>query len=146
MYTNENLDIVQDNAPYRDSNGTNYPRNYPKDEIAELFPVQETPKDTDPNVVIEGFHIEKIESNYVQVWNVRSKTEEELQDDTLRLEEALKSQAQQALTTSDMVALRCIKANVAFPADWQAYVADLRLVIQGASSVLPVQPDYPVES
>jgi len=51
--------------------------------------------------------------------------------------------AQEALDKSDMVAIRCMKVNAPFPAEWQAYVADLRAVIQGISNVLPTQPAYP---
>jgi len=51
--------------------------------------------------------------------------------------------AKRELDKSDMVAIRCIKANVAFPADWQAYVAALRAVVNGTSTNLPVQPLFP---
>ena len=67
MYTNTSLDIIQDNAPYTDSSGTNYPSNWDKDTIAELFPVTLVTQPTE--VVIEGFHIELVDVTYTQVWD-----------------------------------------------------------------------------
>lgn len=49
-----------------------------------------------------------------------------------------------ALARSDMVAMRCVKANVAFPLAWQSYVAELRAILRGASAgPLPPPPAYP---
>lgn len=42
-----------------------------------------------------------------------------------------------ALAKSDMVAMRCLKAGVPFPPEWQTYVTALR------SGMLPNQPAYP---
>ena len=135
MYTDITLQPIADNASYTDSSGTKYPSNFPKSDIAELHSVTETPRPDDTATdKVTGFHIDE---TYTQVWDIVAKTQAEL-------DQELKAQAYQALNTSDMVALRCIKANVAFPADWQTYVADLRAVVSGASSVLPVQPAYPV--
>lgn len=75
MYTNTNLDIIQDNAPYTDSNGVSYPRTFPKDEIAELFPVTTT--ECPACNVCEGYHIELIGETYTQVWDTRDYTQEE---------------------------------------------------------------------
>lgn len=50
--------------------------------------------------------------------------------------------AQAALDKSDMVALRCIKAGVAFPSDWQAFVTAARANVNGATNPL-TQPAYP---
>lgn len=52
---------------------------------------------------------------------------------------AHQSQAQSALDASDMVALRCFKAGVAFPSDWLSYVSALRAVVR-ATSGDPTQP------
>lgn len=54
--------------------------------------------------------------------------------------------AKAALDKSDMTALRCFKAGVAFPAEWQTYVLALRAIVAGTSTVtvLPTQPAYPV--
>lgn len=80
MYTNINLETVKDNAQYTDSVGTKYPGNYPKDEIGELFLVIENvkPEDTATDVVTD-FSIQLINETYIQVWNTRLKTAEELQ-------------------------------------------------------------------
>lgn len=42
-------------------------------------------------------------------------------------------------------AIRCFKAGVAFPADWQTYCTALRAIVNGTSTAttLPVQPAYP---
>lgn len=51
--------------------------------------------------------------------------------------------AKQALQASDMVALRCLKSGVTFPAEWQTYCVDLRAVVDGSSDTLPTMPEYP---
>lgn len=53
--------------------------------------------------------------------------------------------AQTALDRSDMTALRCFKAGVAFPSDWKAYVIALRAIVAGepTSIALPTQPAFP---
>ena len=74
MYTNDNLDIIQDNQAFTHIDGTKYPSNYPKDEVAGLYPVTLTDQPTG-DIVITGFHID---ANHNQVWDYRSKTAEEL--------------------------------------------------------------------
>ncbi len=132
MYTNKNLEIINDNAAYTDSEGIKYPSNYPKSAIAELHKVTEVEQPTDE--IVDGFYVDE---TYTQVWNTRVKTEDELSYE-------LNGQALQALYTSDMVAVRCIKAGVAFPTEWQVYVSELRDVINDVVTTLPVQPEYPV--
>lgn len=54
------------------------------------------------------------------------------------------AEARSALDASDMTALRCMKAGIAFPADWQAYCATLRAIVAGTQSgPLPARPNYP---
>ena len=58
----------------------------------------------------------------------------------------LKSQAQQALDASDLVAIRCLKVGASFPPAWQGYTAALRAIVAGTdrtSTVLPTRPAYP---
>lgn len=65
---------------------------------------------------------------------------------TASASELLNKEAQAALDASDMVAIRCFKAGVAFPAAWQTYVTELRAIVNGTdttSTVLPVAPAYP---
>lgn len=50
--------------------------------------------------------------------------------------------AKAALNKSDSVALRCLKAGVAFPSDWQSYVTAARANVNGATNIL-TQPSYP---
>ena len=48
-----------------------------------------------------------------------------------------------ALVKTDAVAVRCFKAGVAFPADWQSYVSALRAIVAGGQGPLPDMPAYP---
>lgn len=134
MYTDETLIPIADNAPYVGADGTKYPANFPKDEIPDLHAVTETlrPGDTEDEVVA-GFIIDE---NFVQVWQTRERTEEE----KISL---LKDRAYDALIQSDITALRCVKAGIAFPVAWQEYVASLREIFQTGVGLLPEQPAYP---
>lgn len=54
--------------------------------------------------------------------------------------------AQTALDVSDVTALRCVKAGVAFPSDWRTYVVALRAIVNGSdtsSAELPTRPAWP---
>ena len=77
MYTNDNLDIIEDNQAFTHSNGNKYPSNYQKDEIAGLYPVTLTDKPTGA-VVVKGFHIDE---THTQVWDYREKTSDELAEE-----------------------------------------------------------------
>lgn len=58
----------------------------------------------------------------------------------------LSAQAMTALEVTDMVATRCFKAGLAYPADWKSYTAALRNIVNGTdktSTKLPAQPAYP---
>ena len=80
MYTNANLDKIQDNAPYTSLiDGTKYPSNFPKDDITELEPV--TMCDCPTGCFIIGWYIDE---TYTQVWDTRPYTQEELDDIEIR--------------------------------------------------------------
>lgn len=53
------------------------------------------------------------------------------------------STARTRLTVSDMAAVRCFKAGIPYPAEWQEYDAVLRQIVNGDDLTLPVQPAYP---
>lgn len=76
IYTNTNLDIIHDKSPFEGLDGTKYPGNYPKGEIAELILVTESP--IPKGKVVSGYHID---SEYNQAWDYREKNAEELQQD-----------------------------------------------------------------
>ncbi len=133
MYADNNLNPVQDYQQYIAEDGTHYPGNYPKDEISELHLVTETTRPTDPTLVVTGFTIDE---DYLQVWTTRDKTSDELLAE-------LVDAAKIALAESDMVAIRCYKAAVAFPSEWLDYVTDLRAIVNGGEGPLPEQPEYP---
>lgn len=59
------------------------------------------------------------------------------------LSERLKTAAKQALLKSDDTAIRCVKAGVTFPQDWQDYVTTLREIVRTGAGEIPKQPDYP---
>ncbi|WP_028535620.1 hypothetical protein [Paludibacterium yongneupense] len=64
---------------------------------------------------------------------------------------AYQAQAQILLDACDRVALRCWKAGVAFPEDWQAYDKSCRAIVRAAAgdptAALPQQPkDYPANT
>lgn len=63
-----------------------------------------------------------------------------------QLQAELVANAQAALSVTDMVFIRCGKAGVAWPSDWQDYVVALRDVVNGTTSTMPVQPAYPAGS
>lgn len=50
-----------------------------------------------------------------------------------------KAQAQTALEYTDLIALRCWKAEVPYPKDWQTYTAELRAIVR-ATTGDPEQP------
>lgn len=54
-----------------------------------------------------------------------------------------RAEAQAALNKSDLVALRCFKNGVPFPAEWATYCAALRAIVVSGVGPLPVQPAYP---
>ena len=63
---------------------------------------------------------------------------------------AYKSQAQAALDASDITALRCVKAGVAFPSEWLTYVTALRAIVKASTGdptqPLPTRPAYPANT
>lgn len=58
------------------------------------------------------------------------------------------SAAKQALVDSDTVFIRCGKAGVPWPNEWQQYVEALRAIVGGISTAteLPTRPQYPAGS
>jgi hypothetical protein len=56
-----------------------------------------------------------------------------------------KLSAQILLDATDLVAFRCFKAGVAYPAEWQSYTLALRNIVNGTnkSTSLPSKPAYP---
>lgn len=59
---------------------------------------------------------------------------------------ALSDLAKTQLAVTDMVALRCLKAGVAYPPDWQTHTIALRNIAAGidtTSTSLPITPAYP---
>jgi hypothetical protein len=56
-----------------------------------------------------------------------------------------RSAAQAALDKSDVTVVRCYEHGVAVPADWVAYRAALRVIVDGGptTAALPVAPAFP---
>lgn len=63
-------------------------------------------------------------------------------------QKVLQASAIAALAVSDLVAIRCFKAGVAWPAAWQTYVVALRAIVANPASAssLPTLPSYPAGS
>ena len=75
IYADKNLEPIRSNHPYTAPDGTQYPRNYPKDEIPELTLVTETPKPDDDTLNVTGFVIDE---NHNQVWQTEAKPAEQI--------------------------------------------------------------------
>lgn len=56
--------------------------------------------------------------------------------------QVLKIAAHRALERSDMTAIRCFKAGILFPQEWQDYVTALRAIVNGGAGPLPAQPEF----
>ncbi len=80
MWTDNTFQPIDDNAPYTVPGGTQYPGNYDKNTIDELDCVTETEYPSDNTLVVLGFHINE---EYIQVWDTRPKTEDELAADAI---------------------------------------------------------------
>lgn len=81
MYIDKEGAIVHDGEQYTAPDGTRYPGNYPKGEIAGLTKVREVAKPADPAVVVTGSTVENAGGGYIQVWQTRPKTIDELVED-----------------------------------------------------------------
>ncbi len=75
IYTDKNLQPIQEGQTYDSPNGTRYPHNFPRNEIPGLVIVVETPRPDDPNLVVTGF---TINNKHEQVWQTRVKTQSEI--------------------------------------------------------------------
>lgn len=140
MWTDNTLSPIANGDDYTDADGTYYPAQFPKADIPGLFPVTETPRPDAAEVIVSGFHID---ASHTQVWETQprpGKTPEELAAEE-RL--TLTREAYRAMTACDVTVLRCMKAGVAFPAEWVAYDAALRAILSGGNGPLPTRPDYP---
>lgn len=100
MYTNDNLDIIEDGQAFTHANGVKYPSNYPKNEIVGLYPVTLTAQPTG-DIVITGFHIELIDGVYTQVWDYRAKTTDELTAEKQSLLDSIEPLQHTAFNKSD---------------------------------------------
>lgn len=62
----------------------------------------------------------------------------------------LQEKAQAALDRTDAVALRCWKAGLAFPEEWQIYTNALRAIVRASDfdsgRSLPEQPVFPADT
>jgi hypothetical protein len=66
------------------------------------------------------------------------------------LERNYRDAALAALNKTDSVAIRCLKADVEYPAEWVSYTEILRDIVStleiDTDEPLPIQPDYPLGS
>lgn len=78
LYTDSRLRPVYPHQQYVAPDGTQYPPNYPKDEIPALSLVTEAAQPEDESLVVTGFIINEEKQ---QVWQTRPKTDKELSAD-----------------------------------------------------------------
>jgi len=55
--------------------------------------------------------------------------------------------ATNALLETDVIAIRCYKAGIPFPTEWQKYTVAVRDIVNGTDTIsteLPAKPDLPV--
>lgn len=141
LYTDSTKKPINPGDSYVAADGTQYPANFPKSEIPGLIAVTETARPSDESLVVTGFVID--ESN-TQVWSTRPKTEEELAQEVDAALSVRRGDALTKLTDTDLVALRCVKAGVAFPQEWLDYVNALRAVRSSPTILdLPEPPKNP---
>ena len=133
MYADIRLLPVYENQQYVSPDGTQYPGNFPKNEIAALHAVTETPQPTDPSLIVLGF---TINAAYTQVWTTRPKTVKELTNER-------KIEASEALTKSDITVLRCVENNIPVPEAWAVYRQTLRAIKEAGDQSIPAKPAYP---
>ena len=92
MYTNDNLEPIHENQQYISADGQ-YPANFPKSDIPNIYPVVTSADPTSATVIATGYVIEKIVTPpdltdpenpiyfpdvYNQVWQSRAKTQDEI--------------------------------------------------------------------
>jgi hypothetical protein len=56
---------------------------------------------------------------------------------------ALKAQAQELLSVSDIQVVRCCEVGLAFPDTWKQYRAALRDIVTSGAGAIPVRPAWP---
>ena len=80
MFTDATLKPIHDGQQYVAPNGTQFPRDFPKNEIPGLRPVILTERPAEVSVVVTGFIINE---QLTQVWQTRPKTQAEQNIDAL---------------------------------------------------------------
>jgi len=81
-----------------------------------------------------------------QIGYVVATPEQVIELEANQIHDLIKINAQIELDKTDLVALRCLKAGVKFPLDWQTYTKSLRDIVSGIdtiSTTLPIIPSYP---
>ena len=143
MWTDNTLQPIEDLDPYTDSNGIQYPGNYPKSEIPGLYQVTLTSRPSETiGVTVNGFHINE---DYVQIWDTTSLSDDEITAiNTANTNANYIAESLVELAKSDITYIRASEANIAFPSEWVSYRATLRAIVDGSQTgPLPTRPNYP---
>lgn len=104
MWTDAALKIIEDGEPYISPEGTKYPRNFPKNEIPGLIPVEKVDLPQTKDKVI-GFEIQRTNGLPVQVWKTEPKSAEEINSENFQSRQAV-IEAIQRLELTQQRALR----------------------------------------
>ena len=85
-------------------------------------------------------------SGSVEITDAEAYAIQHPQPTAAQLNAELIASAKSSLAATDLVALRCWKSSVAYPADWLNYTNELRAIVNSTdttSTALPTQPAYP---
>lgn len=95
MWANAAGEIVQDNDQYTDEQGTQYPWNFPKNEISGLSPVieMEPPTVAKYKTVVDGGIVKNEAGQWVQQWQVVDWTPERIRKDAQMQIDALERES-----------------------------------------------------
>lgn len=102
MYIDNSKNIIQDNEPFKSSQGVKYPSNFPKNVISELHKVNETVCKCPDGHRVKGFAVDE---NYNQVWEYEQKSVDEINQEIASQWENIRSERNNLLSSCDWTVL-----------------------------------------
>ena len=133
---------INDGAAWVSPDGTQYPANFPKDEIAGLTAIIETARPVDPLSIVTGSIVEIINGDPTRVWQSRLKTADEL---AVEASSAIKQQI--AMLESQQTQRRVREATLGIDGGWLAnlnnQIKALRSSLPSSPATVPFNPEVP---